>query len=345
MPILSPPRRCFADLMNIQKLMKPLLCFLGCLIALGLAAKGEKPKEIRSAGDPPYFKRYEGSVLFRFSQKDFDSYKLPLGPENEENTFEKSLDLEGEVQKRTYVVPEGRSALEVFRNYKNALAAAGWTTLWEGKGEALGFWFAKAWDDIGDGSVDNQYFAFSPNPMLYWAGKIERSDGTYHAALVVTQFEDGDVHFDIKKGQSIVQVNTVRAAAMEKKMTVVNAAKIQNDIQSEGRIAFYGIFFDFDKADLKPESESQVAEMALFLKAHAETKVFVTGHTDNKGMLDYNLSLSDRRAKAVVARLTSRYGISAERLQARGLGQLAPLTSNDSEAGRAKNRRVEMVQQ
>jgi OmpA-OmpF porin, OOP family len=140
-------------------------------------------------------------------------------------------------------------------------------------------------------------------------------------------------------------VNTVRAAAMEKKMTVVNAAKIQNDIQSEGRVAFYGIFFDFDKADPKPESESQLAEMALFLKTHADAKVFVTGHTDNKGTLDYNLSLSDRRAKAVVAKLTSRYGVSAERLQARGLAQLAPLTSNDTEAGRAKNRRVEMVQQ
>jgi OOP family OmpA-OmpF porin len=132
---------------------------------------------------------------------------------------------------------------------------------------------------------------------------------------------------------------------MEKKMTVVNADKIQSDIRAEGRIAFYGIFFDFDKAELKSESEAQLAEMALFLKTHADTRVFVTGHTDNKGTLDYNLSLSDRRAKAVVTRLSSRYGISADRLVPRGLGQLAPLASNDTEAGRAKNRRVEMVQQ
>jgi outer membrane protein OmpA-like peptidoglycan-associated protein len=309
--------------------MKPVIFFLNCMIALGVTAKGEKPKEIRSAGDPPYFERYEGSVLFRFAQKDYASYKLPLGPENAENAFDNELDLEGEVQKRTYAIPEGRSALEVFRNYKHELDATGWTTLWEGKGEALGFWFAKAWDDIGDGSSANQYFAFSPNAMLYWAGKIERGDGTYHASLVVT----------------IVQLNTVRAGMMEKKMTVVNADKIQSDIRAEGRIAFYGIFFDFDKAELKSESEAQLAEMALFLKTHADTRVFVTGHTDNKGTLDYNLSLSDRRAKAVVTRLSSRYGISADRLVPRGLGQLAPLASNDTEAGRAKNRRVEMVQQ
>jgi OOP family OmpA-OmpF porin len=162
---------------------------------------------------------------------------------------------------------------------------------------------------------------------------------------VVTQFEDGDVHFQIEKGQAIVQVNTVRAGTMEKKMTVVNAEKIQSNIRAEGRIAFYGIFFDFDKAELKPDSEAQLAEMALFLKTHADTRVYVTGHTDNKGTLDYNLSLSDRRAKAVVTRLSSRYGISIDRLVPRGLGQLAPLASNDTEEGRAKNRRVEMVQQ
>lgn len=325
--------------------MKRLAFFISCVTALAVIAKGEKPKEIRSAGDPPYFKRYEGSVLFRFAQKDYDSYKLPLGPENAENAFDKALELEGNVQKRTYAIPGARSALEVFRNYKHDLDVTGWTTLWEGKGEGLGFWFAKAWDDIGDGSSDNQYFAFSPNAMLYWAGKIEKADGTYHASLVVTQFEDGDIHFDIEKGQTIVQLNTVRSGMMEKKMTVVKADKIQSDIRAEGRIAFYGIFFDFDKAELKPESEAQLAEMALFLKTHADMKVFVTGHTDNKGTLDYNLSLSDRRAKAVVGRLSSRYGISIDRLVSRGLGQLAPLASNDTEAGRAKNRRVEMVQQ
>ena len=85
--------------------------------------------------------------------------------------------------------------------------------------------------------------------------------------------------------------------------------------------------------------------MARFLKTHTDTSVFVTGHTDNKGTLDYNLSLSGRRASAVATRLSTRYGISADRLVARGLAQLAPLATNDTEEGRAKNRRVEMVQQ
>ena len=71
----------------------------------------------------------------------------------------------------------------------------------------------------------------------------------------------------------------------------------------------------------------------------------IIGHTDNKGTLDYNLGLSGRRADAVVKALAAKYGIDAKRLTSRGLGPLAPIASNRSEEGQAKNRRVEMVEQ
>jgi outer membrane protein OmpA-like peptidoglycan-associated protein len=85
--------------------------------------------------------------------------------------------------------------------------------------------------------------------------------------------------------------------------------------------------------------------MAKLLKSDAKVKVYITGHTDNKGGLDYNLGLSDKRAKAVVAALVSKYGIEAARLTPKGLGPLAPIASNATEDGQAKNRRVEMVLQ
>ena len=115
--------------------------------------------------------------------------------------------------------------------------------------------------------------------------------------------------------------------------------------RAEGRAVFYGILFDFDKAEVKPESEGQLAEMAKFLQANAAARVFIVGHTDNKGTLDYNVGLSSRRAEAVVKALSSKYGVDARRLTPRGLGPLAPVTSNRNEDGRAKNRRVEMVEQ
>lgn len=205
------------------------------------------------------------------------------------------------------------------------------------------YWFPAYWDDIGDGESFSQYFALSPEAMFYWAGKLEKPDGVYHATLVVTQFQDGAVKFELEKGQVIVQVNTVRAGEMDKKMVLVKADQMENAIKSGGRVALYGILFDFNKADVKAESAPTVEEIAKLLKSEPGLKLMVAGHTDNLGGFEFNRDLSTRRAKAVVAELTGKYGISSERLFPFGASFAAPLASNETEQGRAKNRRVELV--
>jgi OmpA-OmpF porin, OOP family len=96
---------------------------------------------------------------------------------------------------------------------------------------------------------------------------------------------------------------------------------------------------------IKPESAAAVAEIARLLTNTASLSLHVVGHTDNVGALAQNMDLSKRRAAAVVAALTTTHKIAATRLHAEGVGPLAPVASNDSEAGRAKNRRVELVKQ
>jgi outer membrane protein OmpA-like peptidoglycan-associated protein len=118
---------------------------------------------------------------------------------------------------------------------------------------------------------------------------------------------------------------------------------MEKHLDAHGKAAIYGIYFDFDKAVVKPESRAQLEQMAGFLKARADVKVFIVGHTDNKGSFDYNLKLSQQRAEAVVAALVKDFGIASERLSAKGVAGLAPVTSNSTEAGCSKNRRVEMV--
>ena len=102
-------------------------------------------------------------------------------------------------------------------------------------------------------------------------------------------------------------------------------------------------YIDTGQAVLRPESTAQLAEMAGALKAAPALKVYIVGHTDNQGELQGNSTLSQKRADAVVAALSSKYGIAPARLLGRGVANLAPLASNDSEAGRAQNRRVELV--
>ncbi len=134
----------------------------------------------------------------------------------------------------------------------------------------------------------------------------------------------------------------IRVAGMEQSI-VVTADQIAKAIGSEGKVVFYGIYFDNNKATVKPESAPSLAEMAKWLKANASARVFIVGHTDMQGSSELNQKLSQDRAAAVVAALVKEHGIKADRLAPAGVGPLAPVASNANEAGRAKNRRVEMV--
>jgi outer membrane protein OmpA-like peptidoglycan-associated protein len=130
-----------------------------------------------------------------------------------------------------------------------------------------------------------------------------------------------------------------------KQDVLANADAFAKDIRSTGHAAVYGIYFDTGKALIKPESETALKEIARMLQGDPGLKVHVVGHTDNVGGLEANMKLSQERANAVVLNLTGKHGIAAARLKAGGVGPLAPVASNDSDAGKAKNRRVELVKQ
>jgi len=132
---------------------------------------------------------------------------------------------------------------------------------------------------------------------------------------------------------------------METGNVVVSTDRLQKGLADEGKIALYGIYFDTGRAEVKPESKGQLDEMAKLLNADKSLKVVIVGHTDNQGSADTNVALSQRRADAVVAALVSTYKVDASRLRARGVASFAPVATNRTEVGRAKNRRVELVEQ
>ncbi|AHM59146.1 outer membrane protein/peptidoglycan-associated (lipo)protein [Flammeovirgaceae bacterium 311] len=103
-----------------------------------------------------------------------------------------------------------------------------------------------------------------------------------------------------------------------------------------------GILFAFDKEDLTPTAKQNIRELAETLRKYPDTNVLIEGHTDDKGADDYNQRLSERRAQAVAQYVTAQ-GVSSSRITTRGYGETQPLASNDSEAGRAQNRRVEVA--
>ena len=121
--------------------------------------------------------------------------------------------------------------------------------------------------------------------------------------------------------------------------------QIEQELKQTGQAEVYGIYFDFASDKIKPESEPVLREIANALDHNPTWKLRVEGHTDNIGGDDYNMDLSQRRAGAVKQAMVTRYHIAAGRLTPQGFGATRPKESNDTLAGRARNRRVELVRE
>src|SRR5690606_32870139 len=141
----------------------------------------------------------------------------------------------------------------------------------------------------------------------------------------------------------MLQLDVIELKPMEERMVVTDASTMQRGIGTEGRVAVYGIHFDFNKDTLRPDSKPQLEEIAKLLRGSPALKVLIVGHTDGKGALDYNRDLSERRARAVVEALTRDSRIERGRLTPIGVGMASPVATNRTDDGRAKNRRVELV--
>jgi outer membrane protein OmpA-like peptidoglycan-associated protein len=147
---------------------------------------------------------------------------------------------------------------------------------------------------------------------------------------------------EAEKGNGKIWLRIIEKQPM-KQHIVADALSMTNDLRATGHVAVYGIFFDTGKSVVKPESKAALDEVAKLLKADPALKLWVVGHTDWVGKVDDNMRLAQARAEAVASELAGAYGIAAARLKGYGVGPLAPVAGNDDEAGRAKNRRVDLV--
>ncbi len=175
-------------------------------------------------------------------------------------------------------------------------------------------------------------------------GKVVFDDNFNKASTIVVQKDGKETWIEVRSYNPMYRLNIVERAAMKQEI-VANADAMGDGIRTSGHVALYGIYFDFGKADLKAESDTAIVQISLLLKKDMNLKLFVVGHTDNVGSVEGNMQLSKARADAVVNSLVSKYGIGPDRLKAYGVASLAPVASNDSDEGRALNRRVELVKQ
>jgi outer membrane protein OmpA-like peptidoglycan-associated protein len=272
----------------------------------------------------------------------------------------KEVALEGAKTRLAYLVPAERSPLEVLRNYEDAVKAAGGQILFTCKGDSCGGDPNRSSAGGGGNSSLMMYFlvekqlkdpgfsngacaqAEDIDDQRFFAARIPQSSGDTYVTVHTYKVSDQD-YCKAFNDRTVALVHVLEPRPREQKMVVVKADEMARTIESTGRIALYGIFFDTDKTDLKPESTPTLTEIAQMMKGDPKLAILVVGHTDKQGAYEYNIDLSRRRADAVVKSLAANHGVDAKRLRGAGVGMLAPAASNDSEEGRAKNRRVEIV--
>ena len=151
----------------------------------------------------------------------------------------------------------------------------------------------------------------------------------------------GNVWYGLENRGSYYDQTIVVQKAMEQEVT---ASDLMDTLNKSGHVAVYGIHFDSGKANIQPDSESVLQQIAALMKDNPALKLRIEGHTDNVGAAAANQALSQKRAQAVVAWLTSN-GVAAPRLTSAGFGASKPVADNATEEGRAQNRRVELVKQ
>lgn len=277
--------------------------------------------------DHKLFARYPGAQLRKHEVVDYEMITLPAAPGAQN---EAPLSLTGDLSRHFYIIAD-TSTLKIYENYKQALSSAGFTTLSQCELNACGE--EREAQKLGDKiSVERAVYNYYRKPYYVVAKKV-LDDREVYVALFIGAYDS----------DTAVQQVIVETEALVTDLIKVDADSLKQQIDSTGKALIYGIFFDTGKAAVKPESAETLEAIATLLKRNPSLLLYVVGHTDDTGTRDSNQTLSQQRAAAVVESLTKEYGIAANRLLAQGVGPYAPAASNDSETGRQKNRRVELV--
>ncbi len=306
-------------------------------------------KDVEGSEDHPLLTRYPDSYIKDYETVKFREYFLATEPVTGYRYIGQVDTLKGALTRITYFIDKPAEELsidEVYLDYAQAFDKAGLNILAKGhtataspKGKiGHGGWIGLALgkNTFRQGAPANYLFAgtSSAGGSFSIIANVNRPEGITYVALY------GERH---SKDLVLFHLDVIEVKGAETGKVFADANYISKEIDDKGSVVIYGIKFDFDSSKIKPESEPTIAEIAKYLNTNPKISLYVVGHTDMKGTLEYNLRLSKDRSQAVVDALVLQHNISKSRLIADGVAFLSPLATNDTDDGRAINRRTELV--
>ncbi|OFW05963.1 MAG: hypothetical protein A3I61_06720 [Acidobacteria bacterium RIFCSPLOWO2_02_FULL_68_18] len=310
-------------------------------IVFAVASPAGAQEDAPGSADHPMITRFQGSQIIDYVQSDFDEYAAVLGRAGgsvSAPVWDKRQTLQGRLTRILYRLPAGRTSIEVLSNYTSALAKQAFKVLFECGNAACGAAFYQRSNRVFTRTgTTRDVFIVGPRIQRYVAARLARREGDVYVFVYVAETTTSITG-------TVAHLDVVELKPMDTGLVTVNAAAMAEDISQSGHVALYGIFFDTGSAAITAASDAAITEIAALLRNNPKLRLQIVGHTDTEGTLEFNMDLSRRRAEAVVQTLVSKHTIAAARLQASGVGYLAPVASNRTEEGRAKNRRVELVE-
>lgn len=295
---------------------------------------------------------YEGARTIYTKKEAYSQAPFRLNPSPDKGTKVEPFLHEGRYYAALYERPTNLSAFQIYADYRQKLEGLGF--------EVVGLCVAnnchRHREDAWFEPVARSMIAHgAPKPISYFTNTVKnmttvtmvrRTDrGDTWVSFISSQTDPGQQHkrqdniYDNVFGYVIVDA----AELPDEKKVVTTASEMQQSISQTGKIALYGIYFDTNSASLRAESAPALQEISKYLHSSPDSKIIIAGHTDSVGAFDYNVDLSKRRADAVIKELAQNHGVSTSRMTSFGAGMTAPVSTNETEEGRALNRRVELV--
>jgi OmpA-OmpF porin, OOP family len=287
---------------------------LAVSFAVPLLAQSE---DAEGCKDHPLFSRMPGFHIAGCKQSQFEQKHFPIGPATDEGGEVKSIPIEGAFFYVEYELIEGKvkpSPLQTMRNFQAAARKVGASVV----AEYPGWCKAAVHESLHNGN----------NCILYGSTFKFAGQGSKEIWAFVESNGEGEGY----------EIWLVEREVMKQDIV---ASELRDQMNKNGSLTLY-INFDTGSATIQQDSVSQLEQVAKLFQSEQALKAEIGGHTDNTGTAESNQKLSEARASAVMAAVV-KYGVSAERLTAKGYGQTVPVADNRTEEGRAKNRRVELV--
>ena len=301
-------------------------------------------QDIAGSSDHSIISRYPDSKIIFFYQKEYNELHMPTAVINNGEAG-KLLSAKGKHTSILYKGPEGRSTIEIFRNYEQAIKSAGGEVLFscEGKYAPNGCDFYN--ETFGLNFFNSVYSKRRTEEDQYLYSEGGSDDQTFLTAKfdlgnTITYLEIGISAAFFGEGADI-QLEIVEVSKMEGQL--ITAESIKEQLDKYGKVQIYTIFFATNSSDIEEGSSATLQAIADFLKQNSSYQLYVVGHTDDTGKFDYNMSLSEERAQTIIYSINELERGTKNRLKAIGVGPACPEGSNENEKGRSANRRVELI--